>query len=172
MRLENEIHFIPFLPLGANTISTDASLRQRDQRDLSRDRQATLRAALPIRVLCSGEGLFNGNDVPLVSRWTANAGVSWDIWRKHLVLDAVRYNGPRRMDNDQANFQPMIPSFATVDMRIGGEVNRVFWSVAVQNLFNTKYFDYAVASSSTFGTYNAYPQPGTAYMARLGVKFQ
>jgi iron complex outermembrane receptor protein len=89
------------------------------------------------------------------------------------VLDAlVRYNGSRRMDNDQASFQPMIPAFTTVDLRIGGEVKNMFWSVAAQNLFNTKYFDYAVASSSTFGTYNAYPQPGVAYMARLGVKFQ
>jgi iron complex outermembrane receptor protein len=118
------------------------------------------------------DGAFSGHDVPLVSRWTANAGVSWDIWRKYLVLDTVvRYNGPRRMDNDQANFQPMIPAFATVDLRVGGEVDKMFWSVAVQNLFNTKYFDYAVASPSTFGTYNAYPQPGTAYMARLGARF-
>jgi len=117
------------------------------------------------------EGTFAGNDVPLVSRWTANAGVSWDIWHKHLVLDAVvKYIGARRMDNDQANFQPLIPAHAVVDVRIGGENARAFWSFAVQNLFNASYFNYAIASATTFGTYNAYPLPGRTYMARLGVK--
>jgi iron complex outermembrane receptor protein len=76
------------------------------------------------------------------------------------------------MDNDQANFQPMIPAHTLVDIRIGGEIKNAFWSVSVQNLLNENYFDYAVASTSTFGTYNAYPQPGATYMARLGVKFE
>ncbi len=76
------------------------------------------------------------------------------------------------MDNDQANFQPLIPAHTLVDVRIGGEAKNVFWSFAVHNLFNVDYFDYAVASASTFGTYNAYPQPGRTYMARLGVKFE
>lgn len=172
MRLTDEIHFLPSVFANVNLdptrrygSETSATLRATDT--------LTLRAGVAYTRAVFREGAFAGNDVPLVSRWTANAGVSWDIWRKYLVLDTVvRYNGPRRMDNDQANFQPMIPSFATVDLRVGGEVDRMFWSFAVQNLFNTKYFDYAVASSSTFGTYNAYPQPGTAYMARLGVKFQ
>ncbi len=171
MRLTDEIHFLPSVFANINLdpthrygSETSATLRANDR--------LTLRGGFAYTRAVFQDGVFSGHDVPLVSRWTANAGVSWDIWRKYLVLDTVvRYNSSRRMDNDQAAFQPMIPSFATVDMRIGGEVNKMFWSVAVQNLFNTKYFDYAVASSSTFGTYNAYPQPGTAYMARLGAKF-
>jgi iron complex outermembrane receptor protein len=172
MRLNDEIHFVPFPPLGANTnldptrrygSETSASFRANDG--------VTLKGGFAYTRAVFREGPFNGNDVPLVSRWTANAGVSWDVWRKYLVLDAVvRYNGARRMDNDQANFQPMIPAFTTVDLRIGGEAKNTFWSVAAQNLLNVKYFDYAVASSSTFGTYNAYPQPGVVYMARLGAK--
>jgi iron complex outermembrane receptor protein len=42
----------------------------------------------------------------------------------------------------------------------------------VQNLFDVKYFDYAVASATTFGTYNAYPQPGRTYVARFGLRFE
>ena len=78
----------------------------------------------------------------------------------------VRYVGSRRMDNDQANLQPMIPAFTVVDLRIGGEIEKFFWSFRVQNLFDIGYFDYAIASpfpfgpASTIGTYNAYPQPG------------
>jgi iron complex outermembrane receptor protein len=174
MRLNDEIHFIPFPPLGANT-NLDPTRRYGSETGATWrvNEGVTLKGAVAYTRAVFREGLFIGNDVPLVSRWTANAGVSWDVWRKYLVLDAVvRYNSPRRMDNDQANFQPMIPAFTTVDLRIGGEAKNMFWSIAAQNVFNVKYFDYAVASSSTFGTYNAYPQPGAAYMARLGVKFQ
>ncbi|MGE3149625.1 MAG: TonB-dependent receptor [Pseudorhodoplanes sp.] len=122
------------------------------------------------------EGMFAGNDVPLVSRWTGNVGFSWDIWDKYLTLDTVvRYVGERRMDNDQVNLQPLIPANTTVDVRIGGAIDRLFWSVAVQNLFDVSYFDYAIASPYPYGfasqlnTYNAYPQPGRTFMARAGL---
>jgi iron complex outermembrane receptor protein len=118
------------------------------------------------------EGPFAGNDVPLVSHFTANAGVSWDIMRKALVLDVVaRYVGERRFDNDAANFQPLIPAHTVVDARIGGEFDRFFYSIAIQNVFNVLYFDYGIASAFTFGTYNAYPMPGRSVMARGGMTF-
>jgi iron complex outermembrane receptor protein len=124
------------------------------------------------------EGPFAGNDVPLVSRWSESAGVTWDIWQKRLVLDAVvRHVGKRRMDNDQVNLQPFIPAHTVVDARLSGEIEHFFWSFAVQNLLDEKYFDYAVASpfpfgfNSAIGVYNAYPQPGRSYMARAGIKF-
>ena len=66
----------------------------------------------------------------------------------------------------------MIPAHTTVDMRIGGEVERLTWSFDVVNLFDAMYFDYGVASTFTIGNYNAYPQPGRTFMARLGVKLE
>ena len=75
------------------------------------------------------------------------------------------------MDNDQANRQPMIPAHTVVDVRLGGVVDRFTWSVSVQNLFNALYFDYAVASAFTLGTYNAYPLPGRTYMVKAGATF-
>ena len=83
----------------------------------------------------------------------------------------LRYAGERRMDNDQANFQPMIPAHTTLDLRLGGQAKNLFWSIAVQNVFNVLYFDYAVASSATFGRYNAYPLPGRTFMVKGGVTF-
>lgn len=123
------------------------------------------------------EGIFAGNDVPLVSRLTGNVGVSWDIM-KNLTFDAVtRYFGPKRMDNDQVNLQPEIPSHTLVDLRLGGQVEQFFWSVSVVNVFNVQYYDYAVASpypfgfDSRIGTFNAYPQPGRTFMVRAGFKW-
>lgn len=116
------------------------------------------------------EGPFAGNDIPLVSRWSGSAGLSWAIWDKWVVYDAiVRYTGERRLDNDSANVQPMIPAYTTVDMRLGGEVKNAFWSISVQNIFNTFYWDYGIASLTTIGRYNAYPQAGRTFMVRLGV---
>jgi iron complex outermembrane receptor protein len=118
------------------------------------------------------EGINAGNVVPLVSKWTGNAGVSWDIYQKYVVFDGVvRWVGDRRMDNDQPNVQPQIPAHTTVDVRLGGEVKNFFWSFTVQNLFNVSYFDYAVASSATLGRYSAYPLAGRTFMAKAGATF-
>jgi iron complex outermembrane receptor protein len=173
MLLNNEIMFIPFPPIGAN-INLDPTRR------VGVENSATLRLSDALRLkggltytrATFREGIYAGNDVPLVSRWTGNLGLTWDVYQKYAVFDAVvRYVGERRMDNDQANFQPLIPAHTTVDLRLGGELKNLFWSVAVQNLFNVLYFDYAVASSATFGRYNAYPLPGRTYLVKAGATF-
>jgi iron complex outermembrane receptor protein len=58
-----------------------------------------------------------------------------------------------------------------VDLRLGGEYQNFFWSIAVQNLFNVQYFEYAVASTFTLGRYSAYPLPGRVVMLKGGMKF-
>ena len=173
MQLNNEILFIPFPPIGAD-INLDPTRR------FGVENSATLRLSDTVRVkggltytrATFRDGVYAGNDIPLVSRWTGNLGVTWNIYRKLAVFDAVvRYVGERRMDNDQANFQPRIPAHTTVDVGLAGEYRNFFWSASVQNLFNVSYFDYAVASSATFDRYNAYPLAGRTYMVKAGAKF-
>jgi len=171
MRLENEIHFDPINFVNFNL---DPTRRYGYESAATYQVNAALRlkAGLAYTRSVFRAGAFAGNDVPLVSRWTENAGVSWDIWGRRLVFDGVvRYIGARRMDNDQANFQPLIPPTTLVDLKIGGEIDRFYWSVAVFNVFDVHYFDYAVASSFTFGTYNAYPLPGRTFLARGAVTY-
>ena len=173
MQLNNEILFIPFPPIGAN-INLDPTRRFGVENSASyqvTDR-VSLKGALTYTRATFREGIYVGNDVPLVSRWTGNVGVSADLYGKFAVFDAVlRYVGERRMDNDQANFQPLIPAHTTMDVRLGGQMQNLFWSVAVQNLFNVLYFDYAVASSAIFGRYNAYPLPGRTFIVKAGATF-
>ena len=131
MLLKNEIFFIPFPPIVANInldptrrygVETSATLRLIDA--------VRLKGGLAYTRAIFREGLYAGNDVPLVSRWTGNAGLSWNVYEKFVVFDAVvRYVGARRMDNDQANFQPLIPAHTMVDVRLGGEIENFFWSV-------------------------------------------
>ena len=47
------------------------------------------------------------------------------------------------------NVQPLIPANATVDFKLSGELDRYFWSVRVNNVFNALYYDYAIASAIT-----------------------
>jgi iron complex outermembrane recepter protein len=171
MELENEIHFIPALFFNVNLdptrrygSETSASLRVSDS--------VSLRAGAAYTRAVFREGPFTGNDVPLVSRYTASGGVTWNIWQNYLVADAtVRYWSSRRMDNDQANTQPLIPANATVDFKLSGQVDRFFWSVSVNNVFNALYYDYAVASTTTDGRFSAYPLPGRTFLVKAGATF-
>ncbi|WP_245452889.1 TonB-dependent receptor [Bradyrhizobium sp. C9] len=171
MDLENEIHFNPVLFYNVNLdptrrygSETSASLRVSDS--------VTLRGGMAITRAVFRGGIWAGNDVPLVSRTTGNLGVTWNIWQNYLVFDAtVRAWSSRIMDNDQANTQSRIPGNATADLKLSGQVDRLFWSLSVNNLFNALYYDYAVASSFTAGRFSAYPLPGRTYMVKAGATF-
>lgn len=177
MQLKDELHFSPEL---FTNINLDPTRRYGSETTANYrlTESIQLTGAVSYTRAVFREGIFIGNDVPLVSRWNGNVGLSWDIWQKYLTFDGVvRYVGERRMDNDQVNLQPLIPAHTTVDVRLGGVVEKFYWSVSVQNLFNAQYFDYAVASpfpfgfGSAIGTYNAYPQPGRTYIVRAGATF-
>ena len=171
MDLTNEIHFDPVHFIDYNLDPT---------RRYGSETSATYRAS-DILLLRGGfaytraifrDGPFTGNDVPLVSRYTANASVSWNIWQKFLVADAtVRYWSSRRMDNDQPNVQPLIPANTTVDFKLSGAYDRYFWSLSVNNMFNVLYYDYAIASAFTPGAFSAYPLPGRTFLLKAGATF-
>jgi iron complex outermembrane receptor protein len=183
MNLNDEIHFIPALQQDVNLDptrrvgwETNASYQVSDQ--------VRLHGGLAYTKATFREGPFAGNEVPLVSPWSGNAGVSWSIYQKLLVLDVTgRFWSSRRMDNDQANQQPLIPANGTVDVRLGGTYDRFFWSASVENLFNVDYYDYAIASSGfpagpfgpatppTIGSFSAYPQAGRTFLLRAGATF-
>jgi iron complex outermembrane receptor protein len=171
MDLENEIHFNPVLFYNVNLdptrrygSETQASLRVSDT--------VSLRGGMAYTRAVFREGQFAGNDVPLVSRYTGNLGVTWNIWDNYLVLDAtLRAWSSRVMDNDQANTQTRIPGDATIDLKLSGAYEHFFWSVSVNNLLNALYYDYAIASSFTPGRFNAYPLPGRTFLVKAGATF-
>ncbi len=171
MDLVNEIHFDPVNFFNYNLdptrrygSETSASFRASDS--------VLLRGGFAYTRAIFREGPFAGNDIPLVSRYTANAGVTWNIWQDYLVVDAtVRYWSSRRMDNDQPNTQPLIPANATVDFKLSGAYMHFFWSLSVNNVFNALYYDYAIASAFTDGRFSAYPLPGRTYMVKAGATF-
>ena len=171
MNLTNEIQFDPVLFYNRNLdptrrfgSETQASLRLNDQ--------LVLRSGMAFTEATFREGAFAGKDVPLVSHFTASGGVTWNIWQSYLVFDATaRYWSSRRMDNDQANTQGLIPANATVDLKLSGQIDHFYWSASVNNLFDVLYYDYAVASTFTPGRFAAYPLPGRTFLLKAGVTF-
>jgi iron complex outermembrane receptor protein len=184
MRLKNEIHFLPALGVDTNLDPTErrgwessASYQLSDS--------VRLRGGVAYVRAIFREGRYAGNDIPLVSRWSGNAGLSWQIVQKLLALDiTARFFSSRRMDNDQLNIQPLIPGQATVDVKLGGEFEHFFWTASVLNVFDKHYFDYAVASGGiaggpffpaglapTIGLYNAFPLAGRSFMVQAGATF-
>ncbi len=177
MDLQNEIFFSP---ATFTNVNLDPTRRYGVENIATWQATQALRfkAGLAYTRSMFREGPFAGNDVPLVSRWTGSVGVSWDIYRKYLVLDAVaRFVGNRRMDNDAANLQLLIPAHTLVDVRIGGEIEKFFWSFSVQNLFNVAIsttpsadLDF-ITGLPAVGFYSAYPLPGRTFMVKMGVTF-
>jgi iron complex outermembrane receptor protein len=183
MELKNEIHFLPALGQDTNLDPT-----QRVGWETAANYQITddvrLRGGIAYINATFREGPYSGNEVPLISRWTGNAGATWDIVKKLMVLDvSAQFFGERRMDNDQPNIQPLIPGQVTFDAKIGGQYQQFFWSVAVLDLFDVQYYDYAIASGGfpagafgpatppTIGAFNAYPLAGRRFMVQAGATF-
>ncbi|HHY53962.1 MAG TPA: calcium/sodium antiporter, partial [Chloroflexi bacterium] len=65
-----------------------------------------------------------------IARWEGVVFLAYyAAYTVYLVLDATaRFWSSRRMDNDQANTERLIPANATVDFKLSGEVDRFFWS--------------------------------------------
>jgi iron complex outermembrane receptor protein len=180
MYLVNEIHF-RFAPnFIASNINLDPTRRYGHETiaGYRLNDRVRFKGGLAYTRAVFREGPFAGNDIPLVSRWTGSVGVAWDIAPRRLSLDGVvRYVGERRMDNDQRNLQPLVPAHAVVDIGFSGEIDRFYWSFKVQNLLDSDYFDYAIASpfpdgpGSKLNRFNAYPQPGRTFVFKAGAGF-
>ena len=184
MRLNNEIHFLPAVGVDINLDPTQR-IGWETQALYQINNVLRVRGGVTYLDAVFREGPLAGNEIPLISRWSGYAGLSWDIVPKLLVLDVTsNLFGPRRMDNDQINQQPMIPGEATIDVKLAGKYARFFWSASVLNLLDKQYYDYAIASGGiaagpffpsglppTIGLFNAFPLAGRTFLLQAGATF-
>ncbi len=184
MRLRNEIHFLPAIGVDTNLDPTERKGWEASASYQVAD-DVRLRGGVAYTRAIFREGPYAGNDIPLVSRWSGHAGLSWQIVPKLLAFDVIgHFFGPRRMDNDQLNIQPLIPGQATADVKLGGEYRQFFWSASVLNVLDKHYFDYTIASGGiaggpffpaglppTVGLYSAFPLAGRSYVVQAGATF-
>ena len=115
---------------------------------------------------------FKGNDVPLVPQYSLDASLEWKISEFTKITPTIKYQDDMRMESDDENFQDTkIPSYLIANMNITSKFGKFFSILSINNIFDKKYHNYAVASSSTLGAYNAYPEPGREIIFDLGSKF-
>ncbi len=112
-----------------------------------------------------------GKKVPLVPVHKLNLGAAWAISEQTLLNSSVTHVGAQFMDNDEANTLGMkIPAYTIADIKLAHKIGPWQLSSSVNNLFDRKYYNYAVSSQFTPGRYNAYPLPGR--MLFMGMNYQ
>jgi len=101
-----------------------------------------------------------GKTVPLVPRHKLNVSASWDIAPGTRLNALVTYVSDQFMDNDEGNtFFTKIPAYTVADVKLVHETGGWRVSAAVNNLFDKRYYNYAVRSQFVADRYNAYPLP-------------
>ena len=115
---------------------------------------------------------FKGNDIPLVPTYSLDSILKWKISKSLKLISNIKYQDDMRMESDDENFQDTkISSHFIANLSLNSKFGKYFGNISINNIFNEKYHNYAVASSSTVGTYNAYPEPGREIILSLGMKF-
>ena len=109
------------------------------------------------------EGMWGGNTVPLVPRHKLNLGVAWDLASRTRLSAAASGVSEQRMDNDEPNSARRIPAYYLVDLKLAQSFAWGRIAATVNNLFDEKYYDYAVRSAFTPDRYSVYPLPGRSF---------
>ncbi len=103
---------------------------------------------------------IGGKSVPLAPRHKAQLGASWAYTSATRLNASAVYVGQQFMDNDEGNtFGARIPAYLVADLGLTHAVGQWRLSATVSNLFNRKYYNYAVRSQFVADRYNAYPLP-------------
>jgi len=101
-----------------------------------------------------------GKTVPLVPRHKLNAGLAWTPAQGTLVSFTATHVAAQYMDNDEGNTLGVkIPAYTVADLRLSQRQGAWTFSAVINNLFDRKYYNYAVRSQFVADRYNAYPLP-------------
>lgn len=185
-KVTDEIHLDPF-STGVGNTNLPPSLRQGVELDGKWQAlpQLALNAAytytdarfldgvLPGSAVSQTNVNIAGKHVPLVPSHKANLGASWAVSEQTRLNAAVNYVGEQFMENDEANTLGMkIPVYALTDLKLVHQVGALQLSATVNNLFDRKYYNYAVSSQFTPGKFNAYTLPGRTIFLVLSYQVQ
>ena len=165
MNLNNEIHFNRLVGAFGANVNLSPTRRYGLELEGAHNYTDTLAvaAAYSYTVAKFREGIYggvdvSGNNIPLVPRQRLALSSSWKVSEKTTLSGNANYVGKQHFDNDQANtFGQKMPAYTTVDMKLSHRDGSWLMAAAVNNLFNRKYFTYAIAGAPMSGVYNAYP---------------
>ncbi len=114
-----------------------------------------------------------GKSVQLVPRHKLTVNAAWSINASTRLSAVANHVGAQFMDNDEGNtLGTKIPAYTVVDLKLLYRSGP--WSVgaAINNLFDKKYFNYAVRSQFIADRYNAYPLPERSATVSVAYDFR
>jgi iron complex outermembrane recepter protein len=119
----------------------------------------------------SGGVDVSGNRIPLVPRHMANVGIDWSIFEHTRLNAAANYVGSQLYDGDESNtFGREMPSYWTADLGIFHTIDAWTFGAAVKNLFDEKYYTYALAVGPP-SNFVAYPSPERNFLVSAQYRF-
>jgi iron complex outermembrane recepter protein len=169
--ISNEIHLDPF-STGVGNTNLPPSRREGVELDGSWQATGALRftGGYAYTDAKFREGAFNGfgtilpiagKTVPLVPRHKLNLGVSWDLLPRTHLSGAFTALSEQVMDNDEPNtLGRRIPAYSIADVKLAQSFSWGRLAAVVNNVFDQKYYTYAVRSQFTADRYAVYPLPG------------
>ena len=109
-----------------------------------------------------GTGLpLAGRTVPLVPRHKVNLALSWEVRSSTRVSAALTAASEQVLDNDEPNtLAHRIAAFKVLDLRLSETIGSATLSVALNNVLDEDYYQYAARSAFTPDRYTVYPLPG------------
>jgi iron complex outermembrane receptor protein len=172
--VKDEIHLDPFTT-GIGNTNLPPSRRQGVELNGSWQATASLRLSaayaytdarylkgtLPGGPFVIGTNIdIGGNDVPLVPRHKFNSAFAWDIGSGLRLSGALWATSKQYMDNDEANSLGVrIPSATVADLKLAQNFDWGNIALAVNNVFDERYYTYAIRSQFTADRYAVYPLP-------------
>lgn len=102
-----------------------------------------------------------GRRVPLVPEHKLNLGFAWDAGPRTRLSGALTAVSAQFMDNDEPNSLGVkIPAYRVLDLKLAHDFGWASLAAAINNLFDERYYTYAVRSQFTPDRYSVYPLPG------------
>jgi iron complex outermembrane receptor protein len=112
-----------------------------------------------------------GRTVPLVPRHKLNLGAAWDLAARARLSAAFTAVSEQVMDNDEPNtLSRRIPAYYVVDLKLAQSYGWGRLAATINNLFDEKYYTYAVRSAFTPDRYSVYPLPERTFGLTLEVR--
>src|SRR5262245_28436371 len=114
---------------------------------------------------------IGGKTVPLVPRHKVNLGLAWDLAEKTRLSAQYTWWSEQVLDNDEPNtLDHRIPAYDVVDVKLAQTFSWGRLAATINNLFNEKYYTYAVRSAFTADRYSVYPLPERSFGLILEVR--
>jgi len=157
--IEDEIHFSP---AAKENINFDETRHQ--GAEISLNAQITssfsLKAGYTYLNAEFTNGANDGNDLPLIPEHTYNVSAHVNLPSDFKGAISWNYVGESFFANDLNNtLGKKTPSYQTVDLKLSKKIADFELALQVNNLFDEKYYNFAVESAYTPGRFGVYPLP-------------